>query len=179
MTKAEKKIVEQMPVDQVDALVTEHALASYQLVKRRAQLEKKLAEIRTEFGAEIPELENQISSITEKLCVWLTGNRTLLSRQKSLNFTNGCIGMHDNPASVAMTKGITAEEVIVKLQAMDGGEQFVRMGKATLNKDAIKEAFEAFRHQFECIGLELKRSETFYVTPKAEPATAAADASAT
>lgn len=173
MKKNEKKEIVALPAQDIDEMVTRHALAFHQLAKRRAQMEKKLAEVREEFGADIAPLENTVAELAEKLCVWIDGNRVLLGDRKSMAFTNGRIGIYENPPKVAVQPEIGTDGVLKALLKMDGGEQFIRMAKPALNKDAIKDAWAQCAEQFERIGLVLKSDETFFVQPKEEaPATA-------
>lgn len=137
-----------------------------------SEMDAEIASVKARFEGKIKTRRDEAEAATKAIQVYAAANReTLLSEGgKSCEINGHTLGWRDNGGAIKMAKGMTEKKLLAKLLKNTVlAKLFVRR-TPTLNKDAMRDKWTAFRSKLTALGVRLKHEETFFieldVTPK-------------
>jgi phage host-nuclease inhibitor protein Gam len=142
------------------------------LAAHQAELDTRIAELKTAFDADHRELMQEIDAVVTCCHLYCSTHPELFPAEKrSLDFGNARVGFRTNPWKVEMTiKKDTWENVAIRISERNWGDPYVRE-TVEVNKDAlIANRKELTPEQLKTVGIDITQGETFYIAPNNESA---------
>jgi len=170
---AKKRIKVEVPALSADDLIRitgEIAEASHDLAVDTERMNKRVDEVKAKHEEAQATLANEIKIKTDLLERWASANPDRFAERKSLEFPRAIIGFRLGTPRVKTLKGISEEEALKALAALEDGERFIRRPEPELNKPAIiaaRTSAESLADLKSC-GLEVAQKTSFFVEPKSE-----------
>lgn len=131
-------------------------------------MNKEIDVVRAKHAQAQLNLSMEINSRKKKIRTWAVKNPGAFGDKRSIEFTRATVGFDTANHAVDIVGDMTEDDVIAKLIQEEGGDVYVRLGKATLDKQAIIRDREARAALFAECGLVIEQAQKFYVTPKLE-----------
>jgi phage host-nuclease inhibitor protein Gam len=159
-------------VDGLNARANQLIEMKSRLAAHQAELDTRIAELKTAFDAEHRELMTEIDAVVTCCHLYCSTHPELFPAEKrSLDFGNARVGFRTNPWKVEMSlKKDTWENVAIRIQAQPWGEPYVRE-TVECNKDAlIANRKDLTAQQLKTVGIDITQGETFYIAPNNDSA---------
>lgn len=166
MTKRINIDIPTLTRDEVDQLAGDVAAASIAIDGITAALNKRIDELRAACAEDLGRLTAERDAKSEQLERWATAHPEEFVRARSIDLTRAVIGFRMGQPTVKRAKGITEADAIENLLRHEGGDQFVRLGKPALDKEAIIKERDGLGDMFKTCGLRIVQDERFFIEPK-------------
>lgn len=153
-------------LDDVDARLGDLAYATNERIRRVADMDAMILEIKQKFEVDLNAAEADIKSACADLEMWATANPDQFVKRKSLELLNGVLGFRTGtPKLVPLARAWTWEKITEQVCAFL--PNFVR-SKPEVDKEAIlgqrdEPAIQAILPR---CGLKVTQGEKFFVEPK-------------
>lgn len=168
MTKRARVDVPQITFQEFSELCGNVARLQLDLDADVAAMKQRLDNLRREHEEYQQQLAAQIERDTQRAMQWAEHNQEHFAAARSLELTRCTVGFRLGQPTVTTKKGITQADAIENLLADPAGEQFVRMGKPTLDKESIIRERNTQEPLFTRSGILVTQTERFFIDPKAE-----------
>lgn len=167
-----KVTVPEITQDEFIRLTGEVAEAQLALTASVAKMNTECDAIRANYAAEHARL-GAVIDVTSKICErFASANPQVFGDARSIDIARAIVGFRTGQPTVKTAKGVTIDDVVSTLASLDGGDVYIRLGKATLDKEAVLRDREAHPEMFKQAGLRIVQEERFFIDPKEDsPAT--------
>lgn len=157
-----------LTLEDIERLTGEITEAAIKLAIDMAAMDEEINRIRAAHAPAQLNLSMEITAKKKKIRTWAVKNPEAFGDKRSIDFTRATVGFETSNPAVDIVGDMTEDDVIAKLIQEEGGDEYVRLGKATLDKQAIIRDREARAVMFAECGLVIEQAQKFYVTPKLE-----------
>ena len=149
-----------------------HAELALVLKEEDAAHEVKVAALNTGHTEATQQRREELGQLETSIHLYATVHRAELfpDDKKSKEYANAVIGFRLNPPSVETLLPKESEATVaLRLEALPWGEPYVKVGKVTLNKDALKrDRLTLTPEQLAQAGLTFAQAENFFIEPTAK-----------
>lgn len=133
-----------------------------------ARLNKKLADIKAEYEAELDEIQTEAKDIEASVRDYAESHRdTLFGKVQSVEIGGHWLKWHDNGGAVKTVKKVTQEAALNRLLLCTGEEEAVAdqfiTWKSSLNKTRIKALYDEHAPFLLRMGLVIESEESFKI----------------
>ncbi len=154
-----------------------HVELSIALNRAKADHERRLAELNTEFDKQIAEQVNEINSLEAAIQLFAESRPDLFPQSaedgpRSRTYRNAVIGFRTNPPKVEKrVSKDTIEAIVERLESLAWGEKYVKYAEPGLDKEALlKDRAVLTEGQLAQVGLKISQGQTFFIDPVFESA---------